>query len=300
MNITEIVAKRLKLFSKRRVVNLLDGNYDSVFKGRGVEFEGLRDYVAGDDVRTIDWRATARTRRTQTRTYAPLRDQRIVVVADISPSFNIPGYTGVSKKDALYGLAVILGMFVRKNRDLMAVCYSKPNGRISLTRFGNTNNHIERGLRTLDESIRKTSPKAARPLSEYLQHLVSSLRRRSAIFVVTDTFQETDQLKQLLNKLQARHQVFFTQIAPSWPFSDELHEDADLIDVETGVRFSAELAINTDLQDEWKAMLGEYQKNLRLVCKSSGVPYGFVDDIDTLPEELRKLFMQSRQYAGRR
>jgi uncharacterized protein (DUF58 family) len=299
VSITEIVAKRLKLFSKRRVVNLLDGNYDSIFKGKGVEFQSLRDYVAGDDVRSIDWRATARTGRTQTRLYAPLRDQRIVVIADTSPSMHIPGYTGISKKDALYGLVVALGMFVHKNRDLLAVCYNKPNGRILTSKFGNTNKHIEQSLRTIDESMLKTPPQNAHNLEDYLQHIVSHLRQRSAIFIVTDSFHDLNKLKQYITKLSARHQVFVLQISPSWPFSNDAVDDKEIVDIETGEKFLSELASSKKLQDEWKAMFGEYTRRVKKLSKSLGVPYGLVEDVELLPEELRKMFIQSRVYAKR-
>ncbi|WP_028279438.1 DUF58 domain-containing protein [Arthrobacter sp. H5] len=70
--------------SKLRRLRELDGRAAVQIRGAGTEFDSLRDYVRGDDVRSIDWRATARRRDTVVRTWRPERDRRVVVVLDTS------------------------------------------------------------------------------------------------------------------------------------------------------------------------------------------------------------------------
>ena len=76
-------AKR-HLPSKLRRLRELDGNASVQLRGAGTEFDSLRDYVRGDDVRSIDWRATARRRDTVVRTWRPERDRRVVLLLDTS------------------------------------------------------------------------------------------------------------------------------------------------------------------------------------------------------------------------
>lgn len=77
-------ASKRHLPSKLRRLRELDGGSAVQIRGAGTEFDSLRDYVRGDDVRSIDWRATARRRDTVVRTWRPERDRRVVVVLDTS------------------------------------------------------------------------------------------------------------------------------------------------------------------------------------------------------------------------
>ncbi|WDF32431.1 DUF58 domain-containing protein [Arthrobacter agilis] len=77
-------ASKRHLPSKLRRLRELDGQSAVQIRGAGTEFDSLRDYVRGDDVRSIDWRATARRRDTVVRTWRPERDRRVVVVLDTS------------------------------------------------------------------------------------------------------------------------------------------------------------------------------------------------------------------------
>ena len=72
------------LASKMRRLRELDGNTSVQLRGAGTEFDSLRDYVRGDDVRSIDWRATARRQETVVRTWRPERDRRVVIALDTS------------------------------------------------------------------------------------------------------------------------------------------------------------------------------------------------------------------------
>lgn len=300
MTITEIVAKKLRLFSKRKVVNILDGNYDSIFKGRGLEFKSLRNYVVGDDVKDIDWRATARTKETQTRLYSPLRDQRIVIVSDTTPSMLLQSHNGLQKRDVLYGVVATLGMFVIKNKDLLAICSSQPDGSISISRFVNSKNRVENNMRQLDDTIKLTPPQKQHTLTELLDHVLNSLKHKSAIFIITDSFLDPAQLKKRLIKLSKRHQLFMIQISPSWPFTDALNEDESLTDIETDEEVLPELTVSKQLQQEWLDYAQNAIHETKLQCDSTGTAFVEIKSTEDVTEELRRLFMQARRYARRR
>lgn len=300
MTIQEVVARRLKLFSRRRVVSMLDGNYDSVFKGRGIELDSLRHYDLGDNVRDIDWRSTARTGTVHTKLYAPLRDQRILVVIDTSSSMLLEGHTGLNKLDATYGLIVALGMFVRKNRDLLAVCNGRPDGTIGFSKFSNTNNHIEKLLRSLDGDIHQTAPGRAPAVSALLQAALHGLRQRTAIFVVTDSIPSSEETKPLLTKLSARHQLFWLQLESSSPFTTTIEPDQAVVDIETVKVVATDLALNRRLHDEWLRYLDDQTQRHIRVCRATGTARDEVSDAERLPEALRTMFTQARRYARRR
>ncbi len=299
MTIQQVVARRLKLFARRRVVSVLDGTYDSIFKGRGVELDSLRQYDFGDSIRDIDWRATARTGSVHTKLYAPLRDQRILVVADTSSSMLLESHTGMNKLDAAYGLIVALGMFVRKNRDLIAVCNGKPDGTVSFSKFSNTNNHIEKLLRSLDGDIHRTLPGKAPVMTTLLQSALHGLRQRGAIFIVTDSIPSAVEIKPLLTKLSAKHQVFWLQLAPSMPFLSAIEPGKQVVDIETAAPINSDLSLSSKLREEWFSYLEEQGKLHAHACRSTGTARGELQTAEQLPEELRMMFTQARRYAKR-
>jgi len=78
--------RRLEVRARKAMVAGLAGQYSSAFKGRGLEFEEVREYRAGDDVRTIDWNVTARTGRLHVKLYREERDLTLLLLADLSAS----------------------------------------------------------------------------------------------------------------------------------------------------------------------------------------------------------------------
>jgi len=79
---TRFVAQSLSLFPKRRGRSLLAGNERTHFRGRGMDFEEVRLYQAGDDIRSIDWRVTARTQVTHTKVYREERERPVLILVD--------------------------------------------------------------------------------------------------------------------------------------------------------------------------------------------------------------------------
>lgn len=299
MTITETVTKRLRLFSRRKVVTLLSGNYDSLFRGRGLEIDSLREYVIGDDLKDIDWKATARTGTPHTRLYAALRDQRVVLLADTSRSMLLPGYSNLNKQDAVYGICVMLGAFVKRNQDLMALCAAEASGNITVSRYNNTSRHIESILRNIDRSLHAPNNRNV-GLEALGKQLMSSTKKRSAVFVVSDSITEPKAFRAFIATLSRRHQVFYIQLAPAWPFAPGYDDDFVFSDIESGQTLDADLAVSPTLQKEWRAQFDGWFKATDKLCQARGVPHGLVTDANDVPDVLRRMFIQAKQYAIKR
>lgn len=298
-SITEVVTRKLKLFSRRRVVTLLSGNYDSLFRGRGLELNSLREYLPGDEIKDIDWKATARTRTTQTRVYTALRDQRVVVMADTSSSMLLSGYTGLNKQDAMYGICVMLNSFAKHNQDLLALCATDDKGKVSISRYNNTSRHLESILRSLDAALHAPNNRNT-GLTELGRRLMSSVKKRSAVFVVTDAMLAPEEFKKLAATLAGRHHTFYVQLAPSWPFASHIQDAFDLKDIESGAAVSPDLSASSTLRREWKQQFDAWRETTEKICRTNGIPYGLITDAAKTPEVLQKMFIQAKHYATRR
>jgi uncharacterized protein (DUF58 family) len=108
--------RQLEVRTRRLMNDSLIGEYRSVFKGRGMDFDEVREYVAGDEVRTIDWNVTARAGRPFVKKYTEERELNILLVVDISASGNF-GSGGQSKRELAAEVASLLALSAIRNSD---------------------------------------------------------------------------------------------------------------------------------------------------------------------------------------
>jgi uncharacterized protein (DUF58 family) len=115
---TEILraVRRVQLRTRRTVTDMVAGGYRSVFRGSGMEFEEVREYVPGDDVRAIDWNVTARTGRPYVKKFVEEREQTIFVALDVSASTRL-GSGPRNVRQAAAELAAILAFSAAESGD---------------------------------------------------------------------------------------------------------------------------------------------------------------------------------------
>lgn len=108
--------RRLELRTERRVDELLVGRWHAAFKGRGMEFEEVRPYVEGDDVRLIDWNVTARAGKPYIKSMREEREMSVMLLVDASPSMCF-GSTNRNKWELVTELAATVGLSAIRNHD---------------------------------------------------------------------------------------------------------------------------------------------------------------------------------------
>ena len=112
--------RKLELRTRKLAEEMLSGAYHSVFKGRGLDFEEVRVYIPGDDVRTIDWNVTARTGITHVRRYREERELAFVVMVDVSAS-GLLGSGTQNKRELAAEIASMLAFSALKNNDRVSL-----------------------------------------------------------------------------------------------------------------------------------------------------------------------------------
>src|SRR5260221_13993681 len=116
MQTAELLRKvrRLEIRSRHLVEDLFVGASESIFKGRGVEFEEVRHYVPGDEVRDIDWNVSARFGEPYVKRFVEERELSVTLVVDVSRSMRF-GTTGTEKRELAAELCAILGFAAMRN-----------------------------------------------------------------------------------------------------------------------------------------------------------------------------------------
>ena len=112
--------KKIELATNALVEGLQPGLHHSLFKGRGMEFAEIREYVPGDDVRTIDWKVTARYNHPFVREYTEERDQTFYFVVDISGSGTFGSLT--TKQEKMFEVTASLAFAALRNNDRIGLC----------------------------------------------------------------------------------------------------------------------------------------------------------------------------------
>jgi uncharacterized protein (DUF58 family) len=127
MQTAELLRKvrRLEIRSRHLVADLFAGNAESVFKGRGIEFDEVRRYVPGDEVRDIDWNVTARFGEPFVKRFAEERELTVMLVVDVSRSMRF-GTTGAEKRELAAELCAVLAFAAQRHSDRVGLLLVSP------------------------------------------------------------------------------------------------------------------------------------------------------------------------------
>lgn len=237
--------RKIEIRTKGKVNNLFGGEYQSAFKGRGMEFSEVREYTYGDDIRQIDWNVTARTGDPFIKQFEEEREQTLMLCVDISPS-GIFGSQGQSKMELSIEICAVLAFSAIKNGDKVGlILFTDEIEKVIPPKKGRL--HVLRLIREL----LTTEPKGTgTDISEALSY-VNRLLNRRAIIVLASDFQD-DQYDRQLKITNRKHDL--VNIFINDKFEDEL-PDLGLVplrDAETG----EEVLIDTSSEKVRK----EYQK----------------------------------------
>jgi len=183
--------RKIEIRTKGMVNNLFGGEYQSAFKGRGMEFSEVREYTYGDDIRQIDWNVTARTGDPFIKQFEEEREQTLMLCVDISPS-GIFGSKNQSKMELSIEICAVLAFSAIKNGDKVGlVLYTDEIEKVIPPKKGRL--HVLRLIREL----LTTEPKGTgTDISEALSYVNRLLNRRAIVILASD-FQDDNYDRQL-------------------------------------------------------------------------------------------------------
>lgn len=205
--------RRMEVHTNRLVDDSLAGRYASVFKGRGMDFDRVRNYVPGDDVRTIDWNVTARTGEPHVKLFTEERELTILLLIDVSASSDF-GSVADSKRELAAEAAGVLAASAIQNRDKVGLILFSDAVELYIPP-GKGRMHI---MRLIRETLFFQPARRGTDITKALDFANQVIHRRSVIFLVSDfclgpPFEE--RLATLRGKLQItnrRHDVIAVSV----------------------------------------------------------------------------------------
>ena len=283
--------RRIKVFTAKFVDEHISGEYHSVFKGRGMEFDEVREYVPGDDVRAIDWNVTARMGHPFVKRFCEERELTIIFLVDISGSMCF-GSLVRSKAETAAELTCLLALSAIKNQDKVGmILFSDRIERHIPPRKGRT-----AAMRLVREVLAAEETRRPTDLAGALKFLNKTQKRRAVVFLISDFF--SGGYESELRVTAKHHDLICCPISDPREFAlvnvglleviDP--ETGELMEVDTGSRKVAE-AFSRRAKDEQEELAGRF-KRLKADSLNLSTDKAFID-------EVRRLFRRRQRRLWR-
>lgn len=260
------VRSTLFVASRRRSRSLLDGEYASVFHGRSVDYDDLREYVAGDEVRDIDWKATARHGSALVRRYTATRKQHIMFVVDTGRALAATTASGETKKSVAVLVCGLVGELALRHGDLVGLVHGNV-GQTAGGRLRGTESHLELILRQIDDSAQLGA--RVSDLTHQLQWVVRNIRRRLVLVVVSDERPFDEQVEALVRRLHVQHEILWVTIEDADPTLVEA--DAEVFDVGDDYTIPAPVRSSPEVRRAHTAAVAARREHTEAVLNRHGI-----------------------------
>lgn len=255
--------RHIELRTTRLVNHLFGGEYKSVFKGQGIEFADVREYVAGDDIRTIDWNVTARSQHPFVKKFMEERELTVMFVVDMSGS-QFFGSGNRLKSEVAAEITALLAFSAVKNHDKAGLLIATDQvEKFIPPKKGKTN-----VLRVVREILYYKPKRKETRLSAAFEYLNKMLRRTAVVFVISDFLDEG--FEKNLKILNKRHDVVVIHLKD--------RREAELPDLglfmakdpETGREFLVDTS-QWNLRNGYDKKYKAQQNHLEILFKSLGI-----------------------------
>ncbi|MBR3221315.1 MAG: DUF58 domain-containing protein [Kiritimatiellae bacterium] len=286
-DVKELMARvgKIRILTNKLIDDQLSGDYHSTFKGQGVEFDEVRPYMVGDDVRTIDWNVTAKTGVPYIKRFSEERELTILFMVDVSGSQSY-GSVRRSKMELAAEVTALLALTAIRNQDKIGlvlfsdriVKFIPPRkGRDSVMRL------VREVLAAEDDAAGGTD------IAEALRFLGGVQKRRAVVFLVSDFLADASKYERLLRAAARRHDFICAPVSD--PAESELPDVGlvELEDPETGELTLVDTS-SAKVRRAFAARAAAEREELRRFFVKTG--------IDTMPistdrpyvDEVRRLF----------
>lgn len=279
------IAKKVRKYEiriRKAINSQMQGDFHSIFKGSGLEFDDVRTYQYGDDVRTIDWNVTAKGHGTYVKTFIETKEQTVFFLVDVSGSQNIgsPGQDKVSISKEICGVLSLVAL--KESSKVGLICFSDQKERFIKPGKGNVQLYeILNGMYNLEPKSSKTD------ISKAISYTLNALKKRSVVFIISD-FIDEDYYKNL-KAMGKKHDLVVIQV------NDKREKQVPNLGIIPVYDQEARKTtwVNTSSAYFKKHLNKTYSENanqLRDICRKFQINYVSIDTNENYVSKLIRLF----------
>ena len=189
---------------------LLEGGRYALLHSRSLEFDDLRPYVRGDDVRDIDWKASARSGSVLIKRFVDEKHHKILLVADAGRNMTAQAPSGEAKIDVAANILGAFGLITLKRADQIGMVYGDDRGCVNI-RQGRGETHIESMLHRFYGHV--LAKPGASDIACQLDYVATHYRHQMLIVVVSDEPESDGRLEEAVSRLAGRHDVMWAMVS---------------------------------------------------------------------------------------
>jgi len=182
------ILKKLRKYEiriRKALNSHMQGDFHSIFKGSGLEFDDIRAYQYGDDVRTIDWNVTAKGHGTYVKTFKEEKEQNVFFILDVSASQEI-GSDGHQKMDICNEICALLSISaIKENNQVGLICFSDQK-----EKYVKPGKGLKHSYQIVSEIFNLTPASKKTDLSKGIRFTLNLLKRKSVVIVISDFIDE--------------------------------------------------------------------------------------------------------------
>jgi len=222
--------RRIQITTSRMVSDVFAGQYQSVFKGRGMDFDEVRQYFPGDDVRSIDWNVTARTGTAYVKKFVEERELTVMLLLDVSKSIYFGTVNKLKRRLAAEVCSLLAFSAIQNNDKVGLIVFSD-----RIEKFVPPRKGLRHGLRIVREALYFDPKGRSTDISGALEYLSRVCRRRTVSFIISDFYD--DGFQNLLSIANKRHDITAITITDPGEINLPTAGIISLIDPETDSEF---------------------------------------------------------------
>jgi uncharacterized protein (DUF58 family) len=274
--------RRLQIKALRNVNDLFAGSYRSVFKGRGLEFEEVREYEPGDDVRIIDWNVTARSQKLYVKNFREELELTVMLVVDISASSRF-SHTSQLKSELIAELAALIAFSAIKNQDKVGLLLFSTEVELYIR----PKKGLRHVLRVIRELLYFHPQHRGTDLQKALEFLGKVQRKRAICFLISDFIAE-DFSKEVAI-IAKRHEIIGFQVYDVMERSFIPKATLTLKDLETGEEVIVD-TVEQRIREQYERMTHEKQERLKRLFSRIGARFLSINTDEDSSSALTRFF----------
>ncbi len=287
----ELVSKirQIQIYTSRMVNASFAGQYESVFKGRGMQFEEVREYMPGDDVRTIDWNVTARAGKPFIKRFVEEREMTVMLLVDMSGSGDF-GTRGRVKNEVAAEFCAVLAFAAIRNNDKVGLIIFTDRIEMYIPPKKGTS-HV---LRLIRELLCFRIHNRRTDIPQALDYLAKVTKKRATVFLVSDFI--SDDFSYKLSLVNKRHDIIAAHVKDPVEVSLPGVGLVEVHDAETGHRRLIDSSSRA-FRKLYEAENARREAKLRQILRSSDVDCISVDTDRPYINDLVKFFHMRHRRA---
>ncbi|MBI5124040.1 MAG: DUF58 domain-containing protein [Candidatus Omnitrophica bacterium] len=280
----EVLSKirRIEITTSKLVTDFLSGQYESVFKGRGIEFDEVREYQPGDEIRTIDWNVTARLGHPYVKKYVEERQLTVMLLLDASSSSHF-GTTKRFKKELAAEVSAVLAFAAIQNNDRVGLIIFTDR----IEKFIPPRKGLQHVLRVVREALYFKPKSKGTDIAAALKYLDNVTTRRAVTFIISDFFAKD--FKKSLSIANKKHDVVAITITDPREGTLPNAGIIELVDAESGRPYMVDTSSERVREDYAKKAMAMKDERAKLFG-SVGVDHIDISTDKSYIEEFIKFF----------